>query len=120
MKPAPSLRCEIHAPGSILADLTHIACFCAADVRLPIWTVPRAIPRDESAITLHLPVEAAATQHPVWCLACRLACFCPQTRVSVLVRADTAFGETPAGSPRPRNRRPPRVRQPALRLRATA
>lgn len=105
MKPAASLRCEIHAPTSLLADLAHIARFCAKDASQAICTVSRETLRGEPAITLHLPVEAAATQHPVWCLACRLACFCPNARVSVLVRAETAFGETAARARR-RHRRP--------------
>lgn len=84
--PATRIVCEIRAPAaSIAADLGHIAAVCARDVDQPLRmrTLPRA--PGEPTLTLRLPAALAATQHEVWCLACRLACFCPGTRVSVLV-----------------------------------
>jgi hypothetical protein len=50
-------------------------------------------------LTLHLPAELAVSQHPVWCLACRLACFCPDARVSVLVRGEASFARTASRRP---------------------
>lgn len=102
-----SLVCEIHAHRSAhAAALAEIAATCAQDVGLPlsvkavrIGVMPNVLRPGESVLTLHLPADLAAAQHPVWCLACRLACFCPQSRVSVLVQGAEAFSEL---SPRAR------------------
>lgn len=53
-----------------------------------------ALAAEEPVLTLHLPAELAATQPQVWCLACRLACFCPDARVSVLVLGAAFSGQT--------------------------
>ena len=88
------LVAEIRASKRALArELERIVGTCAQDVGLTVVTRARA-PRDhagEANITLHVPAEAAAQQHPVWCLACRLACFCADARVSVLVLSQSAF-----------------------------
>lgn len=107
MAKSDSIVCEIHAHRSAqAAALAEIAVTCAQDVGLPlsvkslrIGVQPETLRPGESVLTLHLPAELAAAQHPVWCLACRLACFCPQSRVSVLVQGAEAFGEL---SPRSR------------------
>lgn len=86
--------CEIIAPRlTEAAALRAIARTCARDAgqTLTIKIVPLVRPADTPVLTLHLPAELAATQHQVWCLACRLACFCPQARVSVLVLGADAF-----------------------------
>lgn len=98
-----SIVCEIHAHRSAhAAALAEIAVTCAQDVGLPlsvkelrIGVQPEFLKPGESVLTLHLPAELAAAQHPVWCLAC----FCPQSRVSVLVQGSEAFSEV---SPRSR------------------
>lgn len=90
--------CEIHAPrSSQAAALAEIATVCARDVGQPLISRTLAIGADcvEPSLTLHLPVELAEAQHRVWCLACRLACFCPSARVSVLVRGEATFAPAP-------------------------
>lgn len=100
-RPSAVILCEISAPrSSQAAVLAEIAGLCARDTgqRLIVKTPaigPAAEGRDAvPVITLHLPAELAASQHPIWCLACRLACFCPDARVSVLVQGAFASGET--------------------------
>jgi hypothetical protein len=88
------LLADISAPR--LADARSIAkivATCATDVGVAVQTTAHAPRKHVGAanITLHLPAEFAADQHPAWCLACRLACFCPDTRVGVLVHSESAF-----------------------------
>jgi hypothetical protein len=87
---AAGFGCEIHAGATALADLTAIVRFCAGELGLAIEIVPRAS-GEPATIVLQLSADQAAAQHPVWCLACRLACFCPDARVSVLVQAQPLF-----------------------------
>jgi hypothetical protein len=94
----PPLLCEICARDPAHADsLSAIAVICAHDVgqKLVFKTLPpgnggQGKPAP-SSLTLHLPAELAATQHPVWCLGCRLACFLPDVRISVLIQGAQAF-----------------------------
>ncbi len=89
--------CEILAPlAAEAAALGAIAAACARDTGQPLTLkpVPVDAPVRAPILTLHLPAELAASQHEVWCLACRLACFCPQARVSVLVLGANSFGST--------------------------
>lgn len=89
---SPVLVCEIHAPDAATgADLAHIAETCARETGVAIVTRVMPAGGRQQTLTLHLPAELAATQHPVWCLACRLACFCPGARVSVLILGEQAF-----------------------------
>lgn len=97
------LVCEIHTSDATNgADLAHIAATCARETGVAVIT--RVLPTHgrEQTLTLHLPAELAASQHPVWCLACRLACFCPGARVSVLILGEEAFCPTVAHEPRRR------------------
>jgi hypothetical protein len=97
----PAIVCEIlAAPKDRAATLAEIATACARDVGQPLTVKtsasPSPTPRStrtapESVLTLHLPAALAATQNQVWCLACRLACFCPGARVSVLIQGESAF-----------------------------
>lgn len=87
---AAPLTCEIHAGPAAAADLAEIVRFCAREIGQPVELIARHA-RGEPAVVLQLSAEQAAAQHPVWCLACRLACFCPNARVSVLVQAPGAF-----------------------------
>lgn len=92
---AGAVLLEICARSSAkVTAIAEVASTCARDVgqalriaRFPIRT------QKESVITLHLPADKAASQHEVWCLACRLACFCPEARVCVLVQGQAAFAD---------------------------
>jgi len=100
------LRCEILAPErTVASDLAAIAQVCASDLGVILQTQKRIGPGNrpvKSTLILHLSVDSADPQNPVWCLACRLACFCPKTRVSVLVHSENAFIEP---SQRPKRRK---------------
>lgn len=88
------MLCEIIAPRVTLARaMAEIAAACAKDVGQPIKLKSRRgrNAAHEPMLTLHLSAEVAASQHRVWCLACRLACFCPDARISVLVHGEGAF-----------------------------
>src|ERR1700712_5108955 len=89
-----AIVCEILASrAALVTALTAISPAGPADVgqAIRIRAPKRSSAVRESVIILHLPAAVAASQHPAWCLACRLACFCPDTRVSVLVRGEAAF-----------------------------
>ncbi len=84
--------CEILAPSAVLAEaLGGIVGTCARDAGQPVLLKSLPDGGRDTVITLRLPVEFASTQHPVWCLACQLACFCPQARVSVLILGKSTF-----------------------------
>lgn len=51
----------------------------------------------ETTITFELSAEQASGQDQVWCLACRVACFCPDARVSVLIRGEDSFAQRSDG-----------------------
>ena len=97
--PVPTaIVCEIFAPRSAQAGaLAEIARACALDVgqAITLKTLRIGSVNKEAVLTLHLPAELAASQHQVWCLACRLACFCPDARVTVLVHGEAAFAPKP-------------------------
>jgi len=95
MSRPPALRCEIFAPRSAdAAALGAIARTCARDLGQPLALdfVSTDAALREPVLTLHLPAELAASQHQIWCLACRLACFCPHARISVLVLGTQSGG----------------------------
>lgn len=104
------ITCEILAGRAEVSALTKIVAQCAEDAGQPVSVTTQARQRaaksrgsrSESVMTLVLPATLAASQHQVWCLACQLACFCPDTRVSVLVRGESAFA--PERKPQRRNR----------------
>ena len=97
MPAAARIICKVIATRPALtAELTRIVRACAKDLgqKISVRTATSSAAAHRSAepvLTLHLPAELAAAQHPVWCLACRLACFCPTARVSVLVHGETAL-----------------------------
>lgn len=96
--------CEILAPDAVVAtDLGHIVGVCARETGQPLSMQVLLCATGESTLTLRLPVELAATQHQVWCLACRLACFCPETRVGVLILGEAAFRPEPERRSRARS-----------------
>lgn len=97
MKPTRSqsiaLACDVRAArpetGAAIAEIVEV---CARDVGQRVVVRTQVEQTSEAGvITLHLPAALAASQHPIWCLACRLACFCPTARVSVLVEAQAEF-----------------------------
>lgn len=100
-RPAP-LFCEVRAPRPAVAGaLTEIARIVGKDLGQPLEIECAPLPREakQALITLHLPAALAATHSHVWCLACRLACFCTDARVSVLIRAEEAFAPPPSVVP---------------------
>jgi hypothetical protein len=103
--PAP-IVCDIIADrASHAAVLAEIAVACARDLGQPLTprtlrlgrrTVGRpADPDTDSVLTLRLPAALAGSQHQVWCLACRLACFLPSSRITVLIEAADTFSPSP-------------------------
>jgi len=96
--------CEIRSSHASEAGiLAEIAKTCARELAQPLLvkTVPSGQRLQDPLITLQLPVEMAATQHEIWCLACRLACFCPSARVSVFVSASEIFTKSKAKTAAP-------------------
>ena len=93
------LTCEIHAPSETKGQtLARIVESCANELAQPVLVKQRRIPRNQRGsipthISLELPADIAASQHEAWCLSCRIACFCPDARVSVLVLGTAAFSE---------------------------
>ncbi len=86
------LVCEIHASDAATgSDLAHIAETCARETGVTVAMQVLSTGGRQQTLTLRLPAELAASQHPVWCLACRLACFCPTARVSVLILGEEMF-----------------------------
>lgn len=107
---ASAILCEIHAVRAAEAGaLAEIAATVARDIGQPLSVKTLALGRQaavvEPVLTLHLPAALAASQDRVWCLACRLACFCPSARVSVLVRGEPAFASAASGRPARASRR---------------
>jgi len=109
---SPPVVCEIRSTHAAEAGiLAEIAKTCARELAQPLLvkTVQAGQRVQDPLITLQLPVEMAATQHEIWCLACRLACFCPSARVSVFVSASEIFSKsktkTTAPAPLRRSRR---------------
>ncbi|AHF94406.1 hypothetical protein OPIT5_14695 [Opitutaceae bacterium TAV5] len=91
----PSFDCDVLAPDQdTVRYLKDVAKVCARDVGVNLCLKPATghdgVPAG-GLFTLHLSPGQAVSQHAVWCLACRLACFCPDARVSVLVAASPAF-----------------------------
>jgi len=98
---AALIVCDIHPLHRGEGDeLAKIVATCARDLDQPlVIKFAEASPCGDGAVlTLHLPATQAASQHPVWCLACQLACFCPDARVSVLVPG--ALDAAPANAER--------------------
>lgn len=102
------LVCEIVAPAaSSAAALAEVAVACAQELGQPLAV--RSLHIGDTAfrqplLTLHLPAALAASQHRIWCLACRLACFCPEARVSILVLGRNAFVSASKPADRPRRK----------------
>ncbi|BET68268.1 hypothetical protein ASA1KI_31860 [Opitutales bacterium ASA1] len=92
----PEVTCEILAIKTLAPVLRGIVETCARDVgqRLAVRVLPVRSRQVACTITLEIPAPLVLEPHQVWCLACRVACFCPQARVSVLVKGmDAARNE---------------------------
>jgi hypothetical protein len=91
--------CEILAPDpATRRALAATVRFCARSLGQALRLQARVArtPVAGGLLTLRLPIALAASQDRVWCLACRLTCFCPGARVSVLVTGESAFREPAA------------------------
>ncbi len=99
MSDTNDILCEIYAPhaahAAALAEVTVIVARSVGQ-SVTVKTLRIGSVSKEALLTLHLPPALAGTQHQVWCMACRLASFCPDARVSVLIRAESAFAAPPA------------------------
>ena len=91
-----AIRCEILAPDDrALVDIGKIAKTCAIDlgINIPLIMVDsHQISREtESAISLKVPQEIAVLNDGIWRLASRIACFCPEIRVSTQIYSQSNF-----------------------------
>jgi len=85
-----NLHAEIHADSlDEAADLARIAQRCAIELGIVLPTDCRAA--SERSILIHTDAEALLEVNNVYCLLCHLTCFCPGTRVSLLIQAQDAF-----------------------------
>ena len=91
-----AIRCEILAPDDhALVDIGKIAKTCAIDlgINVPLILIgSHQISREtESAISLKIPKEIAILNDGIWKLASRIACFCPEIRVSTQIYGQSNF-----------------------------
>ena len=89
-----AIRCEILAPDDQkLVDLGKIAKACAIDlgINVPLVLIgsPQISRETESAILLKIPKEIAVLNDEIWRLASRIACFCPEIRVSTQIYSES-------------------------------
>ena len=88
-----AIRCEILAPDDrALLDLGKIAKTCAIDLGINVPLVigsPQIKRETESAILLIIPREIAVLNDGIWRLASRIACFCPEIRVSTQIYSES-------------------------------
>ncbi len=83
-----TIQCEILASNeSLRTSLKCIAQTCAIDLGLeqPLNTIEKST-RNEPAVVLSIPAEFAILNDGIWSLARRLACFCPNARVSTCIQ----------------------------------
>lgn len=88
------MECEIiaHSWGAGL-ELQRIARHCGMDLGTSFDCKVR-VDRNSGVpahLTLKMDVAEIAESSTCHCLACRIACFCPKARVSVLISADRHF-----------------------------
>jgi len=89
------IHAEIHADSLQEArDLARIAQRCAVDLGLVLPVDCRG--GSERSILIQSDAEALLELNSVYCLLCHLSCFCPGTRVSLLIQAQDAFRAKPA------------------------
>ncbi len=82
-----SIQCDIVAPSETLRrELAQIAQICAVDLKLALPLKIHEAAGDptsfETTIHLSVHVESAIADDAIWNLACRIACFCPQARIT--------------------------------------
>jgi len=88
------MKCQIATASSAHgAELKRIAQQCAVDLgrALDCEVSLAAEQSAEPSLTLHMGADEAVAGDAGYCLACRLACFCPKARVSILISAVDAF-----------------------------
>ncbi|MCH6256317.1 hypothetical protein MLD52_07140 [Puniceicoccaceae bacterium K14] len=88
-----SISCEIVAKDEVqLYDLERITQRCAIDIKLslPINILKSQADKTntETRIDIFVPVELAVAYDAVWSLACRVACFCPQARITAQIQSE--------------------------------
>jgi len=79
--------CEIMADSATAAPLGAIARTCAVDIGQPLVVRLKHALRAEPSITFRVPVALLFEHDRAWCLVGRVACFCPQARVAVVIDA---------------------------------
>ncbi len=98
------MYCLIESASSeINKECARIVWQCALDSRVALDIKPAInmrLKEDELFLTLRLSPEEALKESASWCLACRLTCFCPNARVSILISASKCFQ---LGVEKPRN-----------------
>lgn len=97
-----SILCRIHAPSSQSGvELARIAKHCALELKLvfPLQFDRRfARSLSDTEITFSFPIEIAVVCETVWKLASRIACFCPQARVSAEILPPRPLTRSVSGS----------------------
>ena len=90
------MKCLIESPDyDIAKQLESIALQCAIDAKTPMETKITVRSKIQSSfITLQINVDEALGDSQSWCLACRLGCFCPAARVSIIISAQPLFQQT--------------------------
>ncbi len=91
-----AMKCLIESSNHKTAkQLESIAVQCAIDSRTQIETKRVVRSKIQSNfITLQIDVSEALGDSQSWCLACRLSCFCPSTRISIIISAQPLFKHT--------------------------
>jgi hypothetical protein len=90
------MKCLIESADYKTAkQLESIAMQCAMDVRVKVETKTTVRSKIQSNfITLQINVDEALGDSQSWCLACRLSCFCPAARISIIISAQSLFQQT--------------------------
>ncbi|MEM9157508.1 MAG: hypothetical protein AAGB46_00560 [Verrucomicrobiota bacterium] len=88
-----SIQCEITAADqSLRKELKQIARTCAIDLKLayPIETLERSPIAAGNApeISFSIPAQLALACDAIWDLACRVALFCPNARITTQIESD--------------------------------
>jgi hypothetical protein len=91
-----AMKCLIESSDyNIAKQLENIALQCAMEAKTQIETKVTVRSKIQSNfITLQINVDEALGDSQSWCLACRLSCFCPAARVSIIISAQPLFQQT--------------------------
>jgi len=89
-----NIHAEIYADSIDEAkDLARIAQRCAVELSIVLPCDCRGA--SERSIQIRTDAETVLKLNNVYCLLCHLACFCPGTRISLLIQAQDAFKPKP-------------------------